>query len=420
MIDRFKFLFNRIRERLWVRPLLVCMLSVAGVLLAKAVEHFGIFQNAPDVSPESLNTLLSILSASMLVIATFAVGSMVASYASASGNATPRTFPLVISDDVSQNALSIFIGAFIFSVVALIAAKNDFFESPGRFILFVMTILTFAVVILTFVRWMDRIARLGRLGATIDKVESVTAVALKSRRRNPTLGCRPIQPDRALGEAVCSDAIGYVQRINVSVLQGYAEQAQLRIRVEALPGTFCTPDRPIAYVVGDAGTAPDIDNARIEKAFVIGHDRTFDEDPRFGLVVLAEIAGRALSPAVNDPGTAIDITGTLVRLLAEWNKPLQDDERVACHYDRIEMPELAIGDMFDDAFTAIARDGAGSVEVASRLQKALQSLADIGDAPMREAAIHHSRLALARAEKAMALPQDVDTVRRLADFSSHA
>ena len=53
----------------------------------------------------------------------------------------------------------------------------------------------------------------------------------------------------------------------------------------------------------------------VAEAFTIGAERTFDQDPRFGLCVLAEIASRALSPAVNDPGTAIDVIGRAVRLL---------------------------------------------------------------------------------------------------------
>ncbi len=64
--------------------------------------------------------------------------------------------------------------------------------------------------------------------------------------------------------------------------------------------------------------------------------------------------------------------------------------------------------MFDDAFTAIARDGAGAVEVTGgRLQKAFESLASVGDEAMRGAALRHSRMALARAENVLQLPEDL-------------
>ncbi len=164
MGDRFKFFIKRIGEKLWVKPLEMCVLSTTTVFLAKMVDTFQIDRMVPAVTPDSIETLLAIISASMLVIATFAVASMVSAYDSASNTATPRSFSLVISDDVSQNALSTFIGAFIFSVVALMALKNSYYDNAGRFALFVLTLMILAMVIITFVRWVDCIARLGRLG----------------------------------------------------------------------------------------------------------------------------------------------------------------------------------------------------------------------------------------------------------------
>ena len=155
----------------------------------------------------------------MLMIATFAVASMVSAYASASNTATPRSFSLVISDDVSQNALSTFIGAFIFSIVALIALKNSYYDKAGRFALFVLTLMILAMVIITFVSWVDRIARLGRLGETIDKVEAVTAAALQRRRSAPTLRGIPAGRNQNEGKAIYGETIGYVQRVDVTALQ---------------------------------------------------------------------------------------------------------------------------------------------------------------------------------------------------------
>jgi hypothetical protein len=104
---------------------------------------------APAISQASIETLLTIISARMLVIATFAVASMVAAYASASNTATPRAFSVVVSDDVSQNSLSTFIGAFISSVVALIALQNGYFGKAGRFALFILTLMMLAMIIVT-------------------------------------------------------------------------------------------------------------------------------------------------------------------------------------------------------------------------------------------------------------------------------
>ena len=414
MIESLKSGVLTIREKLWFKPLVASILSTAIVFLARTVDRYRIERFVPTVDRDSIETLLSLTAGSMLVIATFAVGSMVAAYASAGTNATPRSFPLVIADDVSQNALSTFIGAFIFSTIALVAMKNDYFGVAARFAVFALTVAILAIVIVTFVRWTDRIARLGRLGGTVDRVEEATAAALQRRRKTPTLGAHEARLVRTGGLAIESDRIGYVVRIDVAKLQKAAEKLDLDIAVVALPGAFIAPGRALAIVDAGSGDWGEIDRERLAQAFIINDDRRFEEDPRFGLVVLSEIAGRALSPAINDPGTAIDVIGTVVRLLAQWCAPLDANEADKLEHDRVTVPALSLQDMFDDAFTMTARDGAGSIEVVLRLQKAYQSLATIDHPEARTAAMNHSRLALARAELALALPEDVDAARRAA------
>jgi len=413
--DRFKFLVNRIRERLWVRPLAICLLSIAAVFAAMVSDKTWLPFIPPEVTTDSLATLLSIMASSMLVIAIFSVSSMVSAYASASSTATPRSFPLVIADDISQNALSVFVGAFIFSIVALIALKNDFLEMAGRFVLFALTMTAFAVVVLTFVRWVDRVARLGRLGTTIDMVEKAACAALTKRRDAPRLNGVPVRSSG--GRPVFSPTVGYVQRVDVSALQVCAQNMGGRIVVAALPGTFASPGRALAWINSEGESPGEGECIQVAEAFAIGDGRLFDDDPRLGLVVLSEIAGRALSPAVNDPGTAIDIIGRMVRLLVLWSSPASTDNAQSHSCDRVEVPELRTGDLFDDAFTATARDGAGLVEVGTRLQKALASLSSVGSPAMRSAAIRHSRLALARAEREMKLQEDLSVLRHLARFS---
>lgn len=415
--DQLRFFINRLRERLWVKPLAACLLSIAAALAAKLADDTELGLILPTIKPEPVETILSIMAASMLVIATFAVTSMVSAYASASSTATPRSFSLVIGDDRSQNALSTFIGAFIYSIVALTAMKNGYFEAAGRFTLFILTAIVFGMVIITFVRWVDSIARLGRIGTTIAKVEHATAQALMLRQKAPTLDGVPVV-SQVHGWAVFASHVGYVQHIDIAALETWARKNEGRVVIAALPGTFAAPGRELAYIRTCSGEITESDKQQVIQSFQIGNSRLFDDDPRFGLVVLSEIACRALSPAVNDPGTAINIIGTLVRLFVLWNSPLKAGEEHTPKYSRVEVPEISIHDMFDDAFTGIARDGAGTVEVMIRLQKALQSLALIGDAPMQEAAKLHARLALKRAQLALNLSEDLATVCNAAAFAS--
>ena len=137
MLDRLSFVIKHLRERLWIKPLIVCVLSIGAVFLANLMDKTELDRFLPEITKESTEILLRIMASSMLMMATFAVASMVAAYASASRSATPRSFPLIIADDVSQNALSAFIGAFIYSVVALVALMNGYYAGKGsQFFLF--------------------------------------------------------------------------------------------------------------------------------------------------------------------------------------------------------------------------------------------------------------------------------------------
>ncbi len=415
--SRLRFLLNRIGEKLWVKPLIMCLGAIGGTFVARGADYAGLGEIAPDITVDSVNTLLTIMSASMLVIATFSVASMVSAYSSASGTATPRSFSLIIADDVSQNALSAFLGAFIFSIVSLIALENSYYERAGRFTLFALTLGVFVIVIATFIRWVDSIARLGRLGNTIDRVEMATASALKRRKNSPTLGGVPVTPRQTTAIPVFTNSVGYVQRVDIHTLNVFAEESEIRIEVSALPGDFAAPGYELAFIRENRGNSEKLDLSRIRQAFTIGHDRTYDDDVRFGFVALSEIASRALSPGINDPGTAIDVIGTLVRLFASGNESVQNEEGESNKFNRVEVPELRVRDMFDDAFRAIARDGAGTIEVVVRLQEAFRSLASIDDPEIRDAALHHARLTFARAEKALEFPQDIKVARKASEFA---
>ncbi len=416
MEEHVQFFINRLKEKLWIRPLVLCVISVAGAFLAKMMDYTDLGKAVPIVNIESIEALLTIISASMLVISTFAVASMVSAYSAVGSNATPRAFKLVVADDVSQNALSAFIGAFIFSIVAVVALKTSYYGQAGLFSLFVLTLFTFIIVILMFLKWVDRIARLGRLGTTIDRVEEAAIKALAKRRISPHLGGVPIQNHHDKGQGIYSSEIGYVQHIDMSSLQKLAEANNIKIIVNALPGTFAVPGRALAYLTSDDVDLTRVDRKKIEEAFVIDDGRVYDEDPRFGLIALSEIASRALSPAVNDPGTAIHIIGTFVRIFVHWMEPITDEERLDIVYNRVEVPELDLEDMFEDAFTGIARDGAGTVEVGIRLQKAFVALSTIENKALRKASIHHSKLALARAELALDFPDDLARLKHVAQF----
>ncbi len=411
MKQNLKFYFNRLTNKLWFRPLIFCLISIAAALASHLADDTFIADIAPDIKKGSIEDLLTTISSSMLVIAIFAVGSMLSAFSAASGTATPRSFKLVVADDVSQNALSVYIGSFIFSIVATLALKNGYYSKAGYFVLFVLTITVFALVILVFLRWVERIAKLGRLGHTISKVEEATREAIEQRVQEPFMGGVGISEKIRTGTPVYSEKVGYIQHINMERLQKLAADNDVIITLNAIPGAFCSADKPLAYISCSKNDWPGTFREQQEKLFTIDDDRSFHDDPRFGLIALSEIASRALSPGINDPGTAIAIISSYVRLFTAWQK----GEKLSADpikYDRIQVPAISAADLFDDAFRPIARDGANNIEVMLRLQKAFISIAFVGNARVKELAKIYSRQAFERAEQAIEYKQDLNLLKQ--------
>ncbi len=130
-------------------------------------------------------------------------------------------------------------------------------------------------------------------------------------------------------------------------------------------------------------------------------------------MVLSEIACRALSPAVNDPGTAIDVIGTGLRLLGQWlREEGEPDDQVP--FPRVHVPALKLGDMFEDLFWGIARDGASNMAVGVRLQKAFLALAQMEGGRAAQEAVLVSRIASQFSSEALVIEADRKRIESIA------
>nr|WP_257646061.1 DUF2254 domain-containing protein [Ottowia beijingensis] len=181
-----------------------------------------------------------------------------------------------------------------------------------------------------------------------------------------------------------------MQHIDMPELQACARQAGCSLHVRVRPGAMVWPGAVIARIGTPAAERPPEDSERlsgealaerVRDALTVGDARSFDQDPRFGLIVLGEIGQRALSAAVNDPGTAIDVMNRLVRVLIDAQRADDDDAAAtssaaeAPQHDRVTLVPLDEAALVYDAFEPLSRDGAGLIEVGIRMQKLLGMLA---------------------------------------------
>lgn len=374
MFSKWRWTLMQLLQKLWLRAALFGILAIVIALLAVPLEKLIDNPLPFAISSNAVADILDILASSMLAVTTFSLGVMVTAFGSASSGATPRANQLVKKDATSQNVLATFLGSFIYSLVGIIALHMNVYGETGLIILFTTTIGVIALIVITILRWIDHLSKLGRLAETTKRVEVATQKALREWQQHPCLGGKPLQSSEIPSDAVpiYTDLVGYIQHVDTGALANIASTQQAEIAVLQLPGKFVHAGEALAWLRNCR--SPQVIND-IRYAFTIGDERSFEQDPRFGLCVLAEIASRALSPAVNDPGTAIDIIGRGVRVMQYWRAQKITAETAI--YEHIWVPALCLADLLDDLFLPIARDAAGLVEVHIRLQKALLALTAI-------------------------------------------
>lgn len=237
--------------------------------------------------------------------------------------------------------------------------------------------------------------------------------SLNCRLRDPYLSCNPLHRMPATDGmlALTPPCSGFVRHVDLISLQRLAEEHDLRIWIDRPPGRFTNAVRPLAFVDVPGGLPDAALYEALAKCFTVGPVRSFAQDPQFGMIVFAGTAPRALSPAVNDPGTAIDVQRRAFAILQDWDTP----EEPGIIHHRIRIPGLCPEAILTDLIRPIARDGAQMVEVHHVILSLLRDLARARPEVFADPARRHAKEALARAEDALVLDSERQELRRIAE-----
>lgn len=411
-------------RELWVQSTFIGLLGVAAAIIGLIAKEFVPWQFPFEISVADVEMLLAIIASSMLAVTTFSLSIMTSAYGAATSNVTPRATKLLMQDKLTQNVLSTFIGSFLFSMVGLVVLKTGAYGPQGRMVLFLLTIVVIALVVVSLLRWINHLLSLGRVGETTNRVEQAARQAIVERLERPCLGGKRFDETAEhnlmnCNNTVYSEYIGYVQNIDMQALANTAKAMNQDIYVQILPGTFVYKDTPMASFAGFPSASDEEIREKYKQqvfdAITVGKERSFEQDPRFGLTVLSEIGTRALSSAVNDPGTIIDVIGRVTRLLTLWAVRSKEPKEDEVRFPQIYVKPLNDRDLLDDAFRQFGRDGAALLEVQLRMQKSLVALSRLGDAEFKAAAREQSLLAWKRAEIVMVLEEEKQMIRDVVD-----
>jgi uncharacterized membrane protein len=405
MTSRREWIITQLTGRLWFWAALYTVGAIATALVSILLSPLIPEHVSAELGSEAVEDILQILASSMLAVATFSLSTMVSAFAATVATTTPRAGQLLLEDRTAQNAIASFVGAFLFSLVGIIALRAGLYGASGRLILFAVTIVVVLTVVIMLLKWIDHLSRLGRIDVILDRLEESALSALSSEFLLPNT---PLQPHFAVTFAVKATEIGYLAFLDLDHLRQLANKAGGHVSVLRRSGSFVETGEPLAIL---SWNPTDSQKKDLSAIFAIRQNRSVEQDPRYGLILLAEVASRALSPGVNDAGTAIDVLARIVRVLAKsasQHRPATTEPAESS----VSLAPITVADVFADVFTPIARDGAGNLEVGLRLQRSLAMLSSIE--VYSKSACEHSRLALERSRTKLQLPRDLDLLEKAA------
>lgn len=399
MFYKWLLAFKKPSNQLWVTSTYWTIVTVIFVFSLRLGARTLKADILPDITQETLDSLLNVVASSMLAVSTFSLSIMVSAFAAAANSATPRAIDLVMDDRSTRTAISSFICAFIYAIIAKTALGMGFYEQNGRFVLFISTVAVLVYLIVTLIRWVYTLSQLGRLGNTLTKIHHAAEQSLTQYRKSPTMGAAlSFQPTLNM-EPVKAEYSGYLTHIDMQTLQRLAEKSESQIHIDLRPGELITPDTTLCFVEGGIE-----EHKQIQNCFVFSQERTFAQDPAWAFIVLSEAAQRALSPAVNDPGTAINVMAIMMSLLLNDT----ETEQEKAEYDRLSIRPLDCKELIRDGFAPISRDGAGILEVNLVMQKVLAGIwRNVPEKEIAEAALTMASQSLERAKQTIAFEPEV-------------
>ena len=407
-MSTWRFLLRGLAETLWIRAALYAAFGVAMALVAALFSGFVPDSLAKPFGGGTVTGLMNILASSLLVVATFSVTALLAAFTNISSGATPRAAALVAGNRPAQNALATFVGAFLYAVVGYSALGTGYYAEGGRAILFFVTLVVLAFVAVTLLRWLDQLLHLAQVDNAITAVEEETAKAVDSVFG--ALAPRSVKPRPAETASVTAGRVAYVQNVDVAALREVAEDKCLQIWVEVAPGGLTLSDTRLAAI---AGSPDEATLSEVHKAFTLSKERSFKQDPQFGFIVLGEIAAKALSPGINNPGVAKDVITSVVRLLEQWMR--QRRNAPAAGTGPVHWCGPAFESVVDDALLPVATNGATAVTVAIRLQNVLAALQRSATEADRAVLIKFARETLSRSEVQIDHEPDKMRIRKAAE-----
>lgn len=408
-----KRLRSFLRSSLWVSPAISTLAAVLSVPILRGLDRRLGFQFF-NFSPDGARALAAIVSAAMLSLVVLFFSVLLLTVQIASSTLSPR----IIARPFRSRALKASLGLFAFTLIYSMPVVGRGTEGNVGQLNTAMVIVLTVVSICVFLYVVEHISKQLRPATVMADVVSEGIEVIKAvyphMLANGVLEQGP--DDVFLGGSsrviLHKGKPGVVQAFDIEPLVEAAICADCTIEVVPQVGDFVTSGDPVFRLYGGY---PAFSSGRLLRHIVLERERSLEQDPAFAFRIFVDIASKALSPAINDPTTAVLAVDQIHHSLREVGQRQLDAGLVHDSTGQLRLvyrtPDWE--DFVGLAVTEIRQFGANSTQVVRRMRAMLENLIPSVASHRSLALLHELDLLKSTVDQRFAMPQD----RKRADLS---
>lgn len=373
----------RLNLPLWAIPLIYVLVSLIIAIAFPRIEHEYLAEYAHGMSVSSSQAFLSSVASGMMALTAivFSISFLIVQFSASAYS--KRLVMLFGQDPILFNALGMCFATFLYALAVLFYVdRNGDGKVPYFSILIVNVLLVSSVTLLALlVHRMTQLQITHVLRIVGDKGRQVIEQTFPAARHRADIDAKALrQQAERLRSGTVLQSIRYsgepraVADFDIPALVGLAADAGVAIVVECAVGDTVGEGALLARTFG---TGKAISETALLQAIHLAWDRTFEQDPKYPLRLLVDTAIMALSPAINDPTTAVQAIDQIEDLLHRLGRRNFDIGNI-----KNAKGELCISfsnptweDYLSLAFDEIRLCGKDSIQVLRRLRAALNDIA---------------------------------------------
>ena len=416
--------WEALRTTFWLVPTLLVVAACALFAVTFAFDLALYHRHAPlpawlrTGSADAGRQVLIAIAAAVITVVGVVFSITILALTLASQQFGPRMMRNFVRDIGNQVTLGIFVGTFVYSVLALGSITDNFVPHLSITVAEALLLVDLAVLIY-FIHHIAKSIQLPEVIAGIAR-DLMRAIDAEYPERVP--GSSREESGRSVSElltliderggVVPANASGYLQFVGYADLVAIAAHMDAVIRLEHRPGHFVVAGRPLAKV-WPRGAAQQVELA-LAKAHVTGPHRTLMQDPVFAIDQLAEIAIRALSPAVNDTFTALTCIDWLTAGLSQVSSRTLAEGVYRDKFGRVRLiePDPSYARMVNRAYDKVRQAARGMPAVMIRMMDSLRYIAEeTTSEDQRRLLVRQAEMILASAEDSVPDPNDKEDIR---------